>query len=334
MALYGIKDSANLTLFSKKTGKPVLYADYCNQTSLNMSADVVYAMKKTARAISWDTSKEGTLTTEMQVFDLRWIALLMGSLDDLTAAPSALEWAKREIIEAGESGAIPALHYEPKDATATLYKLGKDGISLGDEVDSTDFSISGKNITITGAEEGDKFCIFYLTEVEKSRKFTVSGDKYPNGYRVVFDTMIRDTDQQDHFVQFDFKNLRPKSQMELTMSAEDVCTLSVEWDVLVDNNNDFFTFIYLDEEYEDENNGGSNDNGSGSNDNGGSGTTTPTITADMLDEVTAEELAVSNVNPSTEGWFESDGNGGFVLTVDTEVDLDSDKTYYKLKTSG
>lgn len=322
MALYGIKDSANLTLFSKKTGKPVLYADYCNQTSLNMSADVVYAMKKTARAISWDTSKEGTLTTEMQVFDLRWIALLMGSLDDLTAAPSALDWAKREIIEAGEGGTIPELQYEPKDETATLYKLGKDGISLGDEV-TDGFTISGKTITITGAAEGDKFCLFYLTEVEKSRKFTVSGDKYPNGYRVVFDTMIRDTDQQDHFVQFDFKNLRPKSQMELTMSAEDVCTLSVEWDVLVDNNNDFFTFTYLDEEYEAEEN---------NTNNGGSGDPTPAITLDQLEAVTAEELAVANVNPSTEGWYVSDGNGGYVLTEDTEVD--GEQTYYKLKAQG
>lgn len=325
MALYGIKDSANLTLFSKKTGKPVLYADYCNQTSLNMSADVVYAMKKTARAISWDTSKEGTLTTEMQVFDLRWIALLMGSLDDLSEAPSALPWAKREIIATNSSG-VGTTEYAIKDDTATLYKLGKDGISLGDEVASTGFAVSGnpaKTVTITGAEEGDKFCIFYLTEVPKSRKFTVSGDKYPNGYRVVFDTMIRDTDQQDHFVQFDFKNLRPKSQMELTMSAEDVCTLSVEWDVLVDNNNDFFTFTYLDEEYEAEEN---------NTNNSGSGDPTPAITLDQLEAVTAEELAVDNVNPSTEGWYVSDGNGGYVLTEDTEVD--GEQTYYKLKAQG
>jgi len=322
MALYGIKDSANLTLFSKKTGKPVLYADYCNQTSLNMSADVVYAMKKTARAISWDTSKEGTLTTEMQVFDLRWIALLMGSLDDLTAAPSALDWAKREIIEAGEGGTIPELQYEPKDETATLYKLGKDGISLGDEV-TDGFTISGKTITITGAEEGDKFCLFYLTEVEKSRKFTVSGDKYPNGYRVVFDTMIRDTDQQDHFVQFDFKNLRPKSQMELTMSAEDVCTLSVEWDVLVDNNNDFFTFTYLDEEYEAEEGG----SGNGGSSNGGSSDTTTALTSEDV-----EAVAEPTGNPSAQGWYEEDGDGGYVLTEDTVVD--NEKTYYTLKAQG
>lgn len=301
MSLYGIKDSANLTLFSKKTGKPVLYSDYCNQTSLNMTADTVYAMKKTARAISWDTAKEGTLTMEMQVFDLRWIALLMGSLDDLNDGATALPWCKREIVTAGSSASklgVDEKHPDgvaPKAGSLTLYKLGKDGISLGAEVGSNGYTLSGAELTITGATAGDKYCAFYLIDVENSKKFTVSGDKYPQGYRAVFDTMIRDTDQQDHYVQFDFTNLRPKAQMELTMSAEDVCTLSIEWDVLVDNNNNFFTFIYLDDEDTDE----------------------------EIDGYT--KVVDPTGNPSEQGWYEL-SNGEYVLTADTTVTADKD--YY------
>lgn len=312
MSLYGIKDSANLTLFSKKTGKPVLYSDYCNQTSLNMTADAVYAMKKTARAISWDTEKEGTLTMEMQVFDLRWIALLMGSLEDLDKPASALDWCKREIITAGEGGAC-TLGATPKTDSLTVYELGKDSISLGAEVGSDGYTLSGTSLTISGAEKDAKYCVFYLTTVENSKKFTVSGDKYPQGYRAVFDTMIRDTDQQDHFVQFDFTNLKPKAQMELTMSAEDVCTLSVEWDVLVDNNNDFFTFIYLDDE-------------AGAADDADETPSTPVITASDVQAVVAPQG-----NPQEQGYYELvDGN--YVLTEDTTVD--GEKTYYELKANG
>lgn len=317
MSLYGIKDSANLTLFSKKTGKPVLYSDYCNQTSLNMTADTVYAMKKTARAISWDTAKEGTLTMEMQVFDLRWIALLMGSLDELTAEATALPWCKREILTIGDDGATLGVDKDhpdgvaPKADTLTLYKLGKDGISLGAEVAaSTGYTLTGANLTITGAAKGDKYCAFYLVEVENSKKFTVSGDKYPTGYRAVFDTMIRDTDQNDHYVQFDFTNLRPKAQMELTMSAEDVCTLTVEWDVLVDNNNDFFTFIYLDDEAGE---AGNNDDDDDDNE-----------TVDITEGYT-EVSNPTTENPSEQGWYEV-SNGAMVLTEDTTVD--GEKTYY------
>jgi len=324
MSLYGIKDSANLTLFSKKTGKPVLYSDYCNQTSLNMTADTVYAMKKTARAISWDTSKEGTLTMEMQVFDLKWIALLMGSLEELSAAPTSIAWAKREILTAASAGAAMTIEGgTPEADSLTVYKLGKDGISLGDEVAATGYDLSGDSLTVTGSAKDEKFCVFYLTNLANSRKFTVSGDKYPTGYRVVFDTMIRDTDQQDHFVQFDFYNLRPKAQMELTMSAEDVCTLSVEWDVLVDNENRFFDFIYLDDE------------AAGDDDNTNTNTETPTPTPsdptytdedfEVVDEPTG--------NPSTQGWYVKDPESGEYSLTDDET-VDNEKTYYTLKTSG
>lgn len=299
MSLYGIKDSANLTLFSKKTGKPVLYADYCNQTSLNMTADTVYAMKKTARAISWDTAKEGTLTMEMQVFDLRWIALLMGSLDldDPATAPQTLDWARREVLTITTAGSA-TLKDAPKANSLTLYKLMPDGITLGAEVEAT---ANDKALTIADAKVGDKYCAFYLTPVENSRKFTVYGDKYPQGYRVVFDTQIRDTDQQDHFVQFEFFNLRPKAQIELTMSAEDVCTLSVEWDVLVNNENKFYDFLYLDGEYAGE-----------------EGSVT-----DGYTKVAAEDL--TGKNPSEQGWYEL-VDGEYVLTEDTTVTADKD--YY------
>ena len=325
MALYGIKDSGDLVLIDTTTGKQVLYSDYCNQTSINMTADVVYAMKKTARAIAWDTAKEGTLTTEMQVFDLRWIALLMGSLEDLDGNSKTVDWSKHDAFAVDASGK-GKLNFSPKSGTITVYKLLSDGISLGAEVKAdTGFTVSGTDITITGAKAGDRYAAFYLTEVEHSRTFTVSGNRYPHGYKAYLYTTIRDTSNNDTFVQFEFFNIKPKAQMELTMSAEDVCTLTVEWDMMVDNDNKFFTLTYLEKDWESESvvGGGDNDD---------SGDSTPAITLDQLEAVTAEELAVANVNPSTEGWYVSDGNGGYVLTEDNEVD--GEQTYYKLKAQG
>ena len=41
---------------------------------------------------------------------------------------------------------------------------------------------------------------------------------------------------------------------------------------------------------------------------------------------------VGTENPSTEGWYESDGNGGYTLTSDTSVD--NTKTYYTQQPAG
>lgn len=295
MALYGIKDSGDLTLIDTTTGKQVLFSDYCNQTSINMTADVVYAMKKTARAIAWDTAKEGTLTTEMQVFDLRWIALLMGSLEDLDGDVKTVDWSRREIVTLGDGGTF-ALKDEPKEGTITLFKLAKDGISLGDEIAAEGFSVSGKTLTVTNGAAGAKYCIFYLTPVQNSRTFTVSGNRYPHGYKAYLYTTIRDTTNNDTFVQFEFFNIKPKAQMELTMSAEDVCTLSVEWDMLVDNDNKFFALTYLEKDLEDE------------------------VVTDGYTKVVDP-----TGDPSEQGWYEKN-NGSYVLTEDTTVT--AGKEYY------
>lgn len=251
MSLYGIKDSANVTLFSKAQAtkdKPVLFADYCNQTSLNMSADTVYAMKKTAKAISWDTNREGTLTMEMQVYELRWISLLFGS----AAGDTATDWAVREVISltsgAGALSDTPkanSLLVYPYDA-ADPYALGTAlTVATGETPSAGEYKIDGKNITVGGT--ASKVVVFYLNNsVANGKQITVESEKWPESYRVVMDTMIRDTDGQDRYVQFEFYNLKPKSQLELTLSAEDVCTLSVEWDVLVNDENKYFTFRYLD----------------------------------------------------------------------------------------
>lgn len=251
MSLYGIKDSANVTLFSKAPAtldKPVLFADYCNQTSLNMSADTVYAMKKTAKAISWDTNREGSLTMEMQVYELRWISLLFGSADGVAAT----DWAVREIVNL-ESGAgtlsdTPAagsLIVYPYDS-ANPYGSGTElTVAEGETPADGEYAIDGANITVGG--EADKVVVYFTkASVANGKQITVESEKWPESYRVVMDTMIRDTDGQDRYVQFEFYNLKPKSQLELTLSAEDVCTLSVEWDVLVNDENKYFTFRYLD----------------------------------------------------------------------------------------
>lgn len=56
---------------------------------------------------------------------------------------------------------------------------------------------------------------------------------------------------------------------------------------------------------------------SGSSSSGSGSSSSPTYTA---------VTPVGTENPSTEGWYESDGNGGYTLTADTTVD--NTKTYY------
>ena len=79
MAVYGMRDAANLTLVNKKTGNIDLFIDYANATSSEWTAERVFANKKGTQAIAWDTGRTGTLTIESEMFDLGYLAMILGS---------------------------------------------------------------------------------------------------------------------------------------------------------------------------------------------------------------------------------------------------------------
>lgn len=79
MAIYGMKDAANLVIIDKVTGLPVLYIDYANATSSEWSSEAVYATKKGTNAIRWDNARTGTLTLDTELFDFGLLAMVMGS---------------------------------------------------------------------------------------------------------------------------------------------------------------------------------------------------------------------------------------------------------------
>lgn len=65
--LYAIRDAANLQVYSQTTGKPVLYCNYAKTSSIDFTADSVYAYNKSTKAVRFDKQREGTFKTEMEV---------------------------------------------------------------------------------------------------------------------------------------------------------------------------------------------------------------------------------------------------------------------------
>ena len=249
MSLYGIKDAANLTIRSNATDKVILYTDYCNSTNIEFSSDTVYAMKKGVKAIGWDSNREGTMTTEMQVFDLAWVAMLMGS--EMTTGVT--EISKREVLTVSSAAAV--LSETPKAGSLSIFKLDADGITqLAEQTVGTPattpntYSITNKNLTLsatTFATNGKIVAYYLLDSAATARSFTVKADKFPAGYNAVGITTIRSDAGVDKMVEFLLPNIKPRSNISLTLSSDDVTTLSIEWDIFADTKNEMFTFIEL-----------------------------------------------------------------------------------------
>ncbi|MFJ8247292.1 hypothetical protein [Peribacillus asahii] len=247
MAIYGIKDCANLTLKEKATGKVALFSDYANVSTNEWTAERVYANSKGTRSIAWDYDKQGTLAVEMEVFDLKWLALVAGS--EIKQGEESI--AKREIVYVGADKKA-SVTGSPVEGSVQVVKVGADEIEhIGDpltEVEATptgeQFMSAGNEITFaTDAVEGEAYAVYFLTLDSQVKTIEISADKFPKAYEVIADAYIREKESgTDSFVQIHYPNARPQGSFTVTMSSSEPTNLAVTFDLFPDKNKRLATY--------------------------------------------------------------------------------------------
>lgn len=236
MAIYGIKDCANLSLFDKGTGKPVLFADYANVSTNEWTSERVYANAKGTRSIAWDYDRQGTLAVEMEVFDLQWLALVAGS--EIVKGETSI--AKREVLKVG-ADKTATLTGSPMAGSISVIPVGADEVEhIGETLAivasapvANQVAITGNELTFaTDAIEGTAYAVFYMVTDSDAKVITISSDKFPKSFRVVADALIREKETgTDSFIQIEYPNARPQSNFTITMSATEPTNLSVTFDL-------------------------------------------------------------------------------------------------------
>lgn len=243
MNIYGIKDSANFFVKYKsgdKKGKTFIYSNYATVATNDWTSEQVYAKSKNVNAIRWDYNRQSSLKVDMEIFDLRWISMLFGT-EFISGDTDIL---KREILTIAESKATLSAELATTPMLE-VYKLDDDGITHIDELtvatETTpsmgQYKINGQEISVNAEDlpDGSKIVVFYLTKKTGAKTLTISTDKFPQNYEIYADTLIRDTNGVDEFVNIHYLNVKPKSNFTLTMDAGTITTLSVEFDVLKDS---------------------------------------------------------------------------------------------------
>lgn len=249
MNIYGIKDSANFTVKYKSganKGKIFAYSDYATVATNDWTSEQVYAKSKNVNAIRWDYNRQSTLKVDMEIFDLKWIAMLFGT----EFVKGAKDILKREVLTV--NGGKVTIAGTPVAGSLSVHKLDDDGLTNIEELTVSEsttakgtYTISNKEISVDATEfpNDSKIAVYYLENVTEARTMTISSDKYPENFEAYGDTMIRNTNGDDEFVQIHYLNIKPKSQFTLTMDAANITTLSIEYDILKDTgSNDMATY--------------------------------------------------------------------------------------------
>jgi len=243
MALLGLKDASNIHLYNA-SGVPVLYADYMTTTDIDFTQESDYALIKGVKTIRWDKNREGVLKTSMQVFEQKWLALLFGT----QFASSIVPIAKREKLQV--SSQTCTLAEVPKSGTLVIFMLDEDGHTHSTQQTAgtpattvNTFSIADKVITFnaTTFPDSTKYVSCYYLVDSTVSNFTIDTTTYPSGFKMYMDTALRNTSQVDEMTQIVLYNIKPQSNMNLTMSSEGVATIETTWDIMGDSSGDMMT---------------------------------------------------------------------------------------------
>lgn len=243
--LYALKDCANLRI-DNAAGKTQMTVNYAKTSSLEFSSDSVFAMNKNVKAVRFDSNREGTFTTTMEVFPMDIIPMLFGTSFSSKTVP----FAKKEVINV-VSGTV-TMTGTPKTGTLQVFKVKPDDKithikeqTVGTPATTPDtYSISSKTLTFSNTTFPDNngYVVLYYFVDTSAKSFTIDNVSFPGGYVVYGDTNLRGTDQVDNFVQFKLHNVKPQSNASLTMDVDNICTLTIVWDVMGDAEGNMLTW--------------------------------------------------------------------------------------------
>lgn len=250
--IYGIKDAANIILKKKSDNTIALRADYATVSNVEWTADQVYAMSKSTRAIRWDFNRQATVKMTMEVFDLTWLSVLSGS----EFVTGSTEIMTAEYLTTNGLSQV-TLQATPVSGSVIAYLVAADEITYnqadkqieGSSTNEGEFSLSGTQVTFnsTSVPSSTQVVVFYLKNTAvTSKKLTIAAESFPVNYEMWMDTYIRPKGgAADEFVQWHYFDVKPMTNFTVTMSASEITKLEVTFDVFKNSDTNMAEFIIV-----------------------------------------------------------------------------------------
>lgn len=167
-------------------GKVLFLADQIVDPSLSFTSeteDIVDAMNNVVMVL--ENGRGATFGASNAFFNTQILAAQVGG--EVTSG--ATEITKYDIVTLKAEGK-GALSATAKGTSAKVYALSSDGSLTTAE--ATDGTVSGKEVTVTGAAEGDKVLVVYTAEVEASEKLAAFADAKNKLMNVTAEVLLRD----------------------------------------------------------------------------------------------------------------------------------------------
>lgn len=212
---YGIKEVCDVTFYKLKEdgtrGIPVLYLDTLKVSTTEQSADAVDAQggKGNPVLITWDTSRDITVSIEDALFSAKSLAMTYG--------------ANTENITSRTDVIVKTVMYTPA-ADATGMTEWYDVTEQKHTIDSADIKYTdpdGEDVAVGSLEKGKTYYATFPIQVSGA-SFEVTSTRFPGSYYVTGDTYSRSqASGEDSYFQLIFPKAKITSDdVNITLEAD------------------------------------------------------------------------------------------------------------------
>lgn len=232
---FGAKEVMDVILYDMSTNKPVIFFDTLKTSSIEVTAEKVYARggKGNAKLITWELNKEGKLTIEDALISPKSLELVSGvatttgkqtvymrqATEYDVSGSSPVDKGELFPLTANSSGVIN-LAYKPKESATSILVYAADD-DCGTPIAMAGAQLSDKTLTV--AEAANKKVIVYYTfdSADTTETYVIDASHFSGTYKLVGNTVIRNRETgKDEAFQVVIPNLKWSSNLNLDFSAE------------------------------------------------------------------------------------------------------------------
>ena len=222
------------------TKAPIMRVDFCNITTYGFNSDAVFANRKGAKAIKFESPLEGNIDITFQVHPFKVYSLLNGG-QVLTDALLV----RRENITASVDGKL-TLQHSPIMGSVFVYT--EDDFT-GQEIQGSVAGNTFTSQTTSDIKSGQIYTVGYLEKkTDGVKRITFNNRNYSSVYYIQMITTNKDEDGNDVGIRLIAYKCCPKRELEIQFSSDDSpAEITMSFECFQDENENVMDIVKIED---------------------------------------------------------------------------------------
>lgn len=222
------------------TKAPVMRVDFCNITTYGFNSDAVFANRKGAKAIKFESPLEGNIDITFQVHPFKVYSLLNGG-QVLTDALLV----RRENITASVDSKL-TLQHSPVMGSVFVYT--EDDFT-GQEIQGSVAGNTFTSQTTSDIKSGQIYTVGYLEKkTDGVKRITFNNRNYSSVYYIQMITTNKDEDGNDVGMRLIAYKCCPKRELEIQFSSDDSpAEITMSFECFQDENENVMDIVKIED---------------------------------------------------------------------------------------